>query len=97
MKLSQEEYSLIKKNIIKKLYSYGAFRKGHLLLERLIHGVPSNLSGYVKGVIKDLTKEGLIVEYNKTKHGVAYQLNIKRLKDVEEIILKDLKDKQENA
>ena len=97
MKVSQEDYLLIKKNIIKKLYSHGAFRKGHLLLERLVHGVPAHLAGYVKDVIKDLIKEGLIVEYNKTKHGVAYQLNIKRLKDIEEIILKDLKDKQENA
>lgn len=86
---------LIKKNIIKKLYSHGAFRKGHLLLERLIHGVPSNLSGYVKEVIKDLIKEGIVLQYSKTKHGLAYQLNIKRLKDIEEIILKDLKEKQE--
>ncbi len=95
MKLSQEDYLLIKKNIIKKLYSHGAFRKGHLLLERLVHGVPSHLSGYVKDVIKDLIKEEIVLQYNKTKHGIAYQLNINRLKEIEEIILKDLRNKQE--
>jgi hypothetical protein len=57
--------------------------------------VPSHLSGYVKNIIKDLIKEGIVLQYSKTKHGLAYQLNINKLKEIEDIILKDLKEKQE--
>ena len=85
-KLSQEEYNKIRKNIIKKLYSKKAFSKGHLLYERLTASIPSNLKGHVNEVLKDLIKEQLIIFYGKTKHGDAYQLNVKKLKEIEEII-----------
>jgi len=86
MKLKDEEYFQIKRNILKKLYSQGDFTKGHLLLERLVHGVPSHLSGFVKDVLKELMKEGLVLFYGKTKHGYAYQLNMEKLKEIEEMI-----------
>ena len=86
MQLNKQDYLLIKRNILKKLYSHGAFSKGHLLFERLLHGVPSHLAGFVKDVIKDMIREDLILIYGKTKHGDAYQLNIERLKEIEEII-----------
>jgi len=85
-KLSNSDYIKIKKNIIKRLYSNKAFSKGHLLYERLTAGVPSHLSGFVRDVLNDLIKEGLVVYYGKTKYGDAYQLNIKRLKEIEEFI-----------
>jgi hypothetical protein len=34
----------------------------------------------------DLIKEGFVVHYGKTKHGLAYQLNIKKLKEIEGLI-----------
>jgi hypothetical protein len=40
----------------------------------------------VKEVLEDLIKEELVVFYGKTKHGDAYQLNIKKLKEIEEYI-----------
>jgi len=84
--LGEEDYKRIKKNIIKKLYSVKAFKKGHLLFERLQRGIPSHLAGYVKDVLKDLIKKGIVVYYGKTKYGDAFQLNIKRLKDIEDIV-----------
>lgn len=85
-KLSPKDYQKIKKNIIKKLYSGQAFSKGHLLYERLTAGIPSHLTGFVKDVLEDLIKEGLVLFYGRTKYGDAYQLNIKKIKEIEEII-----------
>ena len=88
MKLSKSDYLKIKKNILKKLYFHGAFRKGHLLYERLQKGVPPHLKGFIKEILEDLIKEGLVLFYGKTKYGNAYQLNIRKLKEIEERILK---------
>ncbi|MCX6709150.1 MAG: hypothetical protein NTW67_05910 [Candidatus Woesearchaeota archaeon] len=86
-RLNKVEYLKIKKNILKKLYSNQAFSKGHLLFERLQSGIPSHLQGFVKDVLDDLVKEELVVLYGKTKFGDAYQLNIGKLKEIEELIL----------
>lgn len=85
-KLTRGDYIKIKKNILKRLYSNQAFSKGHLLYERLESGIPSHLKGFVKDVLEDLIKERLVLFYGKTKHGNAYQLNIKKLKEIEEFI-----------
>ena len=85
-RLSKQDYHKIRKNIIKKLYANNAFSKGHLLYERLASGIPSHLTGFVKDVLEDLIKEGLVLHYGKTKHGDAYQLNIKKLKEIEAAI-----------
>lgn len=85
-KLSKQDYQRIKKNILKRLYSNQAFSKGHLLYERLTSGIPPHLKGYAKDVIDELVKEELVLLYGKTKHGDAYQLNIKKLKEIEEVI-----------
>jgi len=85
-KLSNLDYLRIKKNIIKRLYANKAFSKGHLLYERLTSGIPPHLAGFVNKVLDDLIKEGLVVHYGRTKYGDAYQLNIQKLKEIEEII-----------
>lgn len=85
-KLSNQDHQKIRKNIIKRLYSNQAFSKGHLLYERLTSGIPPHLPGFVKDVLKDLLKEELVLYYGRTKYGEAYQLNIKKLKEIEEII-----------
>ena len=87
-KLSDEDYDKIKRNIVKKLYANKAFVKGHLLYERLTSGIPPHLSGFVDDVLQDLIKEELVLLYGKTKHGDAYQLNVKKLKEVEDLIFK---------
>ncbi len=85
---SEQDYQRIKKNIIKKLYSNQAFSKGHLLYERPASGIPAHLTGFVKTVLEDIMKEGLVLHYGKTKYGDAYQLNIKKLKEIEDIMLR---------
>ncbi len=86
-KLNKQEYLKIKKNILKKLYSNQAFSKGHMLYERLASGIPSHLRGDVKAILDELVKDGLVLFYGKTKHGDAYQLNIKKLKEIENLII----------
>ncbi|PIN74466.1 hypothetical protein COV18_07480 [Candidatus Woesearchaeota archaeon CG10_big_fil_rev_8_21_14_0_10_37_12] len=83
VKLNQEDHSRIKKNTIKKLYSNQAFSKGHLLYERLQSGIPTHLQGFVKNILDELIKDELVLIYGKTKYGIAYQLNIKKLKEIE--------------
>jgi len=83
---SSDDYDKIKKNIVKKLYAHHAFVKGHLLYERLMSGIPAHLKGFVGDVLLDLMKEELVVLYGKTKYGDAYQLNIDKLREIEEII-----------
>ena len=85
-KLLDADYLKIKKNIIKRLYSNKAFSKGHLLYERLTSGIPPHLAGFVDQVLDKLIKEGLVIHYGRTKHGDAYQLNVQKLKEIEEII-----------
>ena len=85
-KLSDTDYLKIKKNIIKRPYSNKSFSKGHLLYERLTSGIPPHLAGFVDQVLDKLIKEGLVIHYGRTKHGDAYQLNINKLKEIEEII-----------
>ena len=82
-KLTKIEYFKIRRNILKKLYAKQAFSKGHLLYERLQSGIPPHLYGFVKDVLNDLMREELVLFYGKTKHGDAYQLNIKKLKEIE--------------
>ena len=85
--ITQTEYHLIRKNILKKLYANNAFSKGHLLLERLHNGIPRHLAGFVEAVLSDLLKERLVIIYGKTKHGTAYQLNITKLQEIEDTVL----------
>ena len=85
-KLANADYLKIKKNILKRLYSNQAFSKGHLLHERLTSGIPPHLNWFVDDVLKDLVKEELVLFYGRTKHGDAYQLNIKKLKEIEDMI-----------
>ncbi len=87
-KLSQTDYDKIRRNIVKKLYANKAFVHGHLLFERLTSGIPPHLIGFVDDVLQDLMKGEIVLLYGKTKHGDAYQLNMKKLKEIEELIFK---------
>lgn len=84
--LSAEEYNKIRRHIVKKLYAKQAFQHGHLLYERLLSGIHSHMGGLVRIVLDDLLKEGIVLYYGRTNHGAAYQLNIKKLREIESII-----------
>jgi hypothetical protein len=87
-----ENYQKIRRNVIKKLYANKTFGSKHLLYERLLAGIPGHLAGQVKDVVNGLVKENIVLLYAKTKHGKAYQLNIKKIKDIEDIVF-SYKDK----
>ena len=86
MKKYKNTTYLIKKSIIKKLYSTGCWGKGHMLMDRFKSGLPAHLKGEVQYAVKELAKEKIICVYGKTKHGLAVYLNISKKKEIEEII-----------
>jgi len=81
--LSEAEHKKLRRTILRKLYSKGAWGKSHLLFERLQSGMPPHLYGFVKDVLADLLKEGFVVFYGKTLHGDAYHLNISKKTEIE--------------
>ena len=81
--IGEARYQKIRRTILRKLYSKGAWGKGHMLLDNLKSGVPSHLRGYVACVVKDLVKDGLIKFYGPTANGHAYHLNIEKKKEIE--------------
>ena len=87
--MNLNEYYLIRKNIIKKLYAHNSFRNSHLVFERLKSGIPKHLSGFVGEILSDLIKDQLVLFYGKTKHGNAYQLNIDKLDEIKKIIFEN--------
>ena len=57
-----------------------------MLVERFKHGLPGHFKGDVNKVLKDLIKQELVVPYGKTKYGFAVYLNIKKIREIEEIM-----------
>ena len=84
------ELKLVKKAIIKKLYSAGCWGRGHMLINRFKSGLPPHFRGAVSKAVKELVKAGMVCVYGKTKHGLAVSLNIARKKEIEAIIEKEL-------
>ena len=78
----------IQRHILRRLYVKKAFVRSHLLGERLLRGLPSHLRGAAKRVLAQLVREEFILRYGPTEHGVAYQLNIERLDEIERLIQK---------
>ncbi len=81
-----ESINLIKKSIIRKLYSAGCWGKGHMLFNRLKSGLPAHLRGDVSSAVKNLVKDGLVIVYGRTKYGLAVYLSIGKKKEIEDII-----------
>lgn len=77
-----EQSRVIRRHVLKKLYAYGAFRHGHLLGERLWRGIPAHSRGLAKIVLQELVNERLVLPY-PTGKGMAYQLNIEKLREIE--------------
>ena len=83
--MREEHDRRIRRNIIKKLFSKGCFGNGHLLLIRLQKGVSKEDAGFVKDVVKQLIKEGIVMA-KVTKHGTSVYLNMAKLPEIEKII-----------
>ena len=81
--LREVQYRKIRATILRKLYSKGAWGKGHMLFDNLKSGIPSHLRGHVAPVVKDLLKDNIVKFYGPTSHGAAYHLNIEKKREIE--------------
>lgn len=78
----------IKSEILDKLRKKKAFSKGHMLEENLLKCLPKQERGLGKIAVRELVKAGLVRIYGKTLRGLAYQLNIHRLDEIDTEIRK---------
>lgn len=64
----------IKGKILHKLVRFGKFEHSHTAIEHLQSGLPRDMAGYVKEMVKELVKEGILfVKY--TNYGVHVSIN----------------------
>ena len=82
-KINEEEYSVIAKAIMRKLYSANCLGKGHMLVDRFKSGLPGHFKGDVNAVVEDLVKKEIIFVYSRTKHGLTVYLNIKKKDEID--------------
>lgn len=85
VRIDEQEYSIIVKAIIRKLYSANCWGKGHMLIDRFKSGLPGHFKGDVNTVVEDLLKKEIIVVYGRTKHRLAVHLNIQKKKEIDEL------------
>jgi hypothetical protein len=85
-----QEIELVKKAVIRKLYSAGCWGKGHMLVGRFKSGLPGHFRGSVSKAVKELVKEGLVCVYGRTKHGLAVYLNVTKKERIDALIEKEL-------
>ncbi|MBW3002196.1 hypothetical protein KY338_03495 [Candidatus Woesearchaeota archaeon] len=85
-----QEIELVKKAVIRKLYSAGCWGKGHMLVDRFKSGLPPHFRGIVSKAVKELVKERLVCVYGRTKHGLAVYLNVTKKERIDALIEKEL-------
>lgn len=83
LKIDENEYAIITKAIIRKLYSANCWGKGHMLVDRFKSGLPGHFKGDVNLVVEELVRKEIIIVYGRTKHGLAVYLNIQKKKEIE--------------
>jgi hypothetical protein len=85
-----DDYSLIKKFILRKLIRQRRWMHKHTSIHNLAKGLSDNLRSMreVKNVINDLLKEGFLLS-KPTHYGLEVSLNIKMKKEIEGIVGSD--------
>jgi hypothetical protein len=68
--ISAEELS-----ILYKLWRHRCFGKGHMLLDNLIDGFPTNAQPIIQKATETLIRNGCLVK-KPTKHGYAVYINL---------------------
>lgn len=71
----------IRKYIIKRLYRRGCWHNKHTAFENAYAGVPSHLKGKAKQIVKELIKEGILLE-KFTCYGLQVSLNPAKRKEI---------------
>jgi len=75
----------IRFSILDKMIRLNLWSKRHILEENLLKGaVPRAHWEQARNAIKTLVQEGFVIIYGRTKHGIAYQLNASKRKEIHE-------------
>ena len=75
----------LKKIILRKLYRHRIIGGKHTAIENLTHGLPKHIVGKAKDAVKELIKEGFILQ-KPTSYGLQVSLNPEKIKEIEKII-----------
>ncbi|MDD4877710.1 MAG: hypothetical protein PHO02_01585 [Candidatus Nanoarchaeia archaeon] len=75
----------IKGKILHKLLRAGKIEASHTAIENLHKGFPKDMAGEVKDNVKELIKEGILLEKH-TSYGVQISINIAYSEKIKEYI-----------
>lgn len=64
-----------------------------MLEEHLISAVPKSERGKAKDILRDAVKLEFIVIYGPTNQGAAYQLNMEKLGEIENIMKEEMPER----
>ena len=70
-----------------KLWRRCCFGNGHMLIDNLINGFPTNLQSIARESLNDLIRKN-IVRRKPTRHGYAVYLNLDHRNDIEKVLRK---------
>ncbi len=71
--------------VLEKLYRHSYIGGRHTAVESLEKGLPQHLKGEVKKTVKNLTREGWIIQ-KPTSYGLQVSLNPRMIPEVERIL-----------
>jgi len=69
-------------NILYKLWRNRCFGKGHMLIDNLTDGFPTNIQDKITESLKELIRKGFLVR-KSSKHGQAVFINLNMKKQIE--------------
>jgi len=61
--------------ILYKLWRNRCFGKGHMLIDNVVDGFPTNIQNQISDSIKNLIRKGFLVR-KSTRHGQAVYINL---------------------
>jgi len=69
-------------SILYKLWRNRCFGKGHMLIDNLTDGFPTNIQDKITESVKELIRKGFLVR-KSSKHGQAVFINLNMKKQIE--------------
>ena len=75
----------LKKVILRKLYRRRIIGGKHTAVEHLTKGLPKHIVGFAKDAVKELVKEGFILQ-KPTSYGLQVSLNPEKIDEISKLI-----------
>jgi len=76
---------LCQRHLLSKLDKENCTGKRHITEQNLLKGTPKHLHGELKAALKQLVKQNYVIKHS-TEHGTAYNLNPRRIKEIQDLI-----------